>query len=80
MNQRTHIKGVVLTHLTHELLANPSTNQWSTFLIEPSEFVYSPNDPPALALLGQYVSQAGIVRGPPKSEIDKKEEFAGCGW
>ena len=48
----THIKGVVLAHLTHELLANPSTNQWSTFLIEPSKFVYSPDDPPALALLG----------------------------
>lgn len=79
-NQRTHIKGVVLSHLAHELLANPSTNQRSTFLIEPSKFMYSPDNPLALALFGQHVTQASIVRGPPKCKIEKEEDFAGCGW
>jgi hypothetical protein len=39
--------------------------------------VYGPDDPLALALLGQDVSQASIVRSPPKSKVEKEEEFSG---
>jgi hypothetical protein len=38
-----------------------------------------PDDPPSLTLLGQHVSQASIVRSPPKSKVEKEEEFAGSG-
>ena len=42
--------------------------------------MHGPDDPPALALLGQNVSQASIVRGPPKSKVEKEEEFSGSRW
>ena len=78
-NQRTHVKGIVFAHLTHKLLANPSTNQGPTFLIEPPELLYGPDDPPSFTLLGQHVSQASIVRGSPKSKVEEEKEFAGSG-
>ena len=71
-----HVEGIVFSHLTHELSADPRSHIWPTVLIEPPESLHRPDDPSPLALLGQHVSKPGVVRGTPEREIEKKEDLA----
>ena len=79
MNEKTHVKRIVFPHFAHELPANPGTNLGSTFLVEPPKFFYCLDNPLALALLGEYVSEPSIVRSAPERKIEKEKELAGCG-
>jgi len=41
--------------------------------------VHRPDDPSPLALLGQHVSEPGVIRSAPEREIEKEEDLAGRG-
>jgi len=75
-----HIERIVFSHLTHELSADPGSDLRAALLIEPTEPVHRPDDPSALTLLRQHISETCIICCAPESEVEQEEALAQRVW
>ena len=76
--QTTHIKRVVLAHLSRKLRTYPIAHARVPRRIEPSQPLHRPHDPLVFALLGQHPSQPPIIRRPPKRKVEREKDLGGA--
>ena len=73
---RAHIKGIILPHLPHQLVAYPLPHSRVPLLVKPTPSLHLPYHPFLLALLRKHPAEPRVVRRAPEGEV-AQEEYLG---